>query len=263
MAERPRTHQRTGEAPTFRRAVRGRTLVVLLATLGLVAVTGGPAPHPTAAADVVASEGASAREPVDLRTSPLPQDEPELAAAVFSCELPAEDLCPLFVDLALQLEFAWQRAGYQIRLLDGAQAPSSNGTHRVTGRARADRREIELYVHWTDTVIDPVGAFAGVHRTLAHELGHVMHQSCGNETLTRWREVRSIPSDVPDRGHGHDGIAFNSVAEDFAEVAMAWLTNGEFRARSPFEGAPQQRPYPGADPTVSAALAAEFFVVCR
>lgn len=263
MSERSRTHRRTSKMLTFRRTVRGRTLVVLLATLGLVAVTGGPAPHSTAAADVVVLEGASAYELVDLRTSPLPQDEPELAAAVLSCELTAEDLCPLFVDLALELEFAWHRAGYVIRLLDGTRAPSSNGTHRVTGRARADRREIELYVHWTDTVIDPVGAFAGVHRTLAHELGHVMHQSCGDDTLTRWREARSIPSDVPDRGHGHDGLAFNSAAEDFAEVAMAWLTNGEFRARSPFESAQQQRPYPGADPKVSTELAAEFFVVCR
>jgi hypothetical protein len=115
-------------------------------------------------------------------------------------------------------------------------------------------------------VIDPVGAFRGVERSLAHELGHAMHQTCGDHVLTRWREHRSIDAEVPSHGHGHEGHAFNSVAEDFAESAMAWLTRGEFRVRSPIarstsSGVPPHGTSFAPPPEVDRD-AASLFVVC-
>jgi hypothetical protein len=170
---------------------------------------------------------------VDLLDGPLPADEPEAARQVLTCALSDAGLCDELAERLLELPFAWHRTGYTVELADGADARGC-GSYRVTGLTRAASREIVVYVHWADTVRDLDGAFRGVRRTLAHEIGHVMHQTCGEETvLEAWRTARGIPADAPLRGHGEGH--FSSVAEDFADMAMAWLTDAEFTVRSAIE----------------------------
>ncbi len=204
---------------------------------------------------------------IDLLAGSMPADEPELARARLSCLLPDEDLCTQLVELALDLDFAWHRAGYAIRMMDGSGAPAPrDGGTRITGRTRTPDRTIDLFIPWADTVRDVPAAFRSVKRTLAHELGHAMHQTCeASDPLDRWREARKIPPEVPTHGHGFEGHSFNSVAEDFADSAMAWLTRGEFRVRSPIEEKAFEPAYPGhtRPPTqVPPELAAEFFSIC-
>jgi hypothetical protein len=204
---------------------------------------------------------------IDLLAGSMPADEPELARARLSCLLPDEDLCTQLVELALDLDFVWHRAGYAIRMVDGSQAPAPrDGGTRITGRARTPDRTIDLFIPWADTVMDVPAAFRSVKRTLAHELGHAMHQTCeASDPLDRWREARKIPPEVPTHGHGFEGHSFNSVAEDFADSAMAWLTRGEFRDRSPIEEEAFEPAYPGhtRPPTqVPPELAAKFFFIC-
>lgn len=204
---------------------------------------------------------------IDLLAGSMPADEPELARARLSCLLPDEDLCTQLVELALDLDFAWHRAGYAIRMMDGSRAPAPrDGGTRITGRTRTPDRTIDLFIPWADTVRDVPAAFRSVKRTLAHELGHAMHQTCeASDPLDRWREARKIPPEVPTHGHGFEGHSFNSVAEDFADSAMAWLTRGEFRVRSPIEEKAFEPAYPGhtRPPTqVPPELAAEFFSIC-
>lgn len=202
---------------------------------------------------------------IDLLEVPLPAVERDAALEVLTCDIDTEGLCDELTELMLELPFAWHRAGYTIDLLDGAYAPERDG-YRVNGVARRSAKEIVLYIHWGDTVKSVPGAFRAVKRTLAHELGHAMHQSCDERAvLAAWREVRDIPADVPDHGHGHEGSMFYSVAEDFADTAMAWLTDGEFKVRSPIEEARFVPAYPGQTMSatdVDPALAAEFFHVC-
>jgi hypothetical protein len=204
---------------------------------------------------------------IDLLAGSMPAEEPELARALLTCLLPEEDLCTQLVDLALDLDFAWHRAGYAIRIVDGSRAPlPTDDGSRVTGRARKADRTIDLYIHWADTVRDVPAAFRSLKRTLAHELGHAMHQTCEtSDPLDRWREARSAPSEVPTHGHGFEGHSFNSIAEDFADSAMAWLTRGEFRVRSPIEKEAFRPVYPGhtrPPAQVPPELAAEFFFIC-
>jgi hypothetical protein len=236
----------------------------------LVALLVGPGPATTAAAHVATTASVletTAVEParIDLLEAPPPAEEPQAALDVLSCDLEAAGLCGELTELMLALPFAWHRAGYTVELLDGTQAPERDG-HRVTGVARRSTREIVLYIHWGQTVRSVPGAFRAVERTIAHELGHAMHQTCDEEAvLAAWREARDIPAIVPARGHGHEGSSFSSVAEDLAEHAMAWLTRGRFAVRSPIERARFRPAYPGHQmpPTdVDPALAARFFQVC-
>lgn len=167
---------------------------------------------------------------IDLREATLPADELQVACDVLTCSLPDPHLCDELTTRLLALPFAWHRTGYSVELADGAEAPMRSD-HRITGLVRAEQRHIIVFVHWADTVRDLDGAFRGIHRTLAHEIGHAMHQSCGDvTTLAAWRTARHLPPDVPLRGHA-TGL-FRSVAEDFADAAMVWLTDGEFTARS-------------------------------
>jgi hypothetical protein len=202
---------------------------------------------------------------VDLRAGPLPADEPERARGVLRCELERPGLCDSLTTLMLELPFAWHRAGYTVTLADAPPAPARGGP-QVRGAARETTREIVVYVSWADTVKEVEGAFRAVARTVAHELGHAMHQSCYEPAvLAAWREVRGTPDDVPAFGHGHDGSLFNSVAEDFAELAMAWLTDGEFVARSPGEGDRFVPAFPGqamVTTVVDPTLARAFFRTC-
>jgi hypothetical protein len=200
---------------------------------------------------------------IDLRSQPLPAEEPGLARSVLTCELEEAELCRSVVSQLIELPFAWHRAGYTVRIRDGDHAPRNGTDRRTTGLADAAAREISLFIHWTDTVVDVEGAFLGVKRTLAHELGHVMHQTCGEEVLTGWRQARSLPAAVPTRGHGPAG-QFDSVAEDFAEAAMATLTDGEFRVRSPLGVTGSEPAHPGQWRATlpPSELAAAFFVVC-
>jgi hypothetical protein len=248
---------------TIRTAVR-----VSGAIVALTACTAEPDPEPARdpAAQIAGAWPAGSDVTVDLLDGSMPTDEPELARALLTCLMPDEDLCAQLVDLALDLDFAWHRAGYAIRIVDGSRAPALDGGTRVTGRARTSDRTIELFIHWADTVRDVPAAFRGLKRTLAHELGHAMHQTCeASDPLERWREARSAGSEVPTHGHGFEGHRFNSIAEDFADSAMAWLTRGEFRVRSPIEEEAFEPAYPGQTrpPTqVPPELAAGFFFIC-
>jgi hypothetical protein len=203
------------------RTARFRRLVVLVA---LVAATS------TSPVGVTAATGQGL---VDLRSAPSPAEEPAAALDAVSCELADAERCALLLEQLLELPFAWHRTGYQLRIRDERDAPSGRrpGT-TISGRTLARRRQMQLFVNGGDRVADPVAAFRGVERSLAHELGHVMHQTCGDEVLEVWRQVRGHPDATPDRGHGHLGIGFDSVGEDFAEAAMEWLTDGAFRSRS-------------------------------
>jgi hypothetical protein len=227
--------------------------------------------EPTAATEPAAETAdawpAGSGVTIDLLAGSMPADEHELGHAHLTCVLPDEDLCTQLIDLTLDLDFAWHRAGYAIRIVDGSRAPAPpDGDTRITGRARAADRTIDLFVHWADTVVDVPAAFRSLKRTLAHELGHAMHQTCeASAPLERWRAARSAPTRVPTHGHGFEGHSFNSIAEDFADTAMAWLTRGDFRVRSPLEDEAFEPAYPGhtRPPTqVPPALAAEFFFIC-
>jgi hypothetical protein len=247
-----------------------RVAVTMLgAAMALIACAAEPEPQAATAPSAEISDAWPARSgmTIDLLAGSMPAEEPELARARLSCLLPEEDLCTQLVDLALDLDFAWHRAGYAIRIVDGSRAPlPTDDGSRVTGRARKADRTIDLYIHWADTVRDVPAAFRSLKRTLAHELGHAMHQTCEtSDPLDRWREARSAPSEVPTHGHGFEGHSFNSIAEDFADSAMAWLTRGEFRVRSPIEKEAFRPVYPGhtRPPTqVPPELAAEFFFIC-
>jgi hypothetical protein len=258
-----------GLSPESRKRRFLTPVTTLVVTVALVA---GPAePEPKVmlnpAAQIAGAWSAGSDVTIDLLAGSMPGDEPELARALLTCLLPDEDLCTQLVDLVLDLDFAWHRAGYAIRIVDGSEAPvPPNGGARITGRARAVDRTIDLFIHWADTAVDVPAAFRGLKRTLAHELGHAMHQTCAaSDPLDRWREARSAPPEVPTHGHGFEGHSFNSIAEDFADSAMAWLTRGEFRVRSPIEEAAFESAYPGhmRPPTqVPPDLAAEFFFIC-
>jgi hypothetical protein len=244
-------------------------MMVWGAIVALTAWTAEPDPEPATdpAAQIAGAWPGGSDVTVDLLAGSMPAEEPELARAVLTCVLADDDLCAQLVDLALDLDFAWHRAGYAIRIVDGSRAPAlADGGTRVTGRARAADRTIDLFIHWGDTVRDVPAAFRGVKRTLAHELGHAMHQTCeASDPLQHWREARSAASVVPTHGHGFEGRSFNSIAEDFADSAMAWLTRGEFRVRSPIEEEAFEPAYPGQTrpPTqVPPELAAEFFFIC-
>jgi hypothetical protein len=247
-----------------------RVAVTMLgAAMALIACAAEPEPQAATAPSAQISDAWPARSgmTIDLLAGSMPAEEPELARALLTCLLPEEDLCTQLVDLALDLDFAWHRAGYAIRIVDGSRAPlPTDDGSRVTGRARKADRTIDLYIHWADTVRDVPAAFRSLKRTLAHELGHAMHQTCEtSDPLDRWREARSAPSEVPTHGHGFEGHSFNSIAEDFADSAMAWLTRGEFRVRSPIEKEAFRPVYPGhtRPPTqVPPELAAEFFSIC-
>jgi hypothetical protein len=247
-----------------------RVAVTMLgAAMALIACAAEPEPQAATAPSAEISDAWPARSgmTIDLLAGSMPAEEPELARARLSCLLPDEDLCTQLVDLALDLDFAWHRAGYAIRIVDGSRAPlPTDDGSRVTGRARKADRTIDLYIHWADTVRDVPAAFRSLKRTLAHELGHAMHQTCEtSDPLDRWREARSAPSEVPTHGHGFEGHSFNSIAEDFADSARAWLTRGEFRVRSPIEKEAFRPVYPGhtRPPTqVPPELAAEFFSIC-
>jgi hypothetical protein len=249
-----------------------RVAVTMLgAAMALIGCAAEPEPEPPAATAPSAqiSDAWPARSglTIDLLAGAMPADEPELARALLTCLLPDKGLCTQLVDLALDLDFAWHRAGYAIRIVDASRAPlPTDGGTRVTGRARAADRTIDLFIHWAGTASDVPAAFRGLKRTLAHELGHAMHQTCeASDPLDRWREARSAPPEVPTHGHGFEGHSFNSIAEDFADSAMAWLTRGEFRVRSPIEEAAFEPVYPGQTrpPTqVPPELAAAFFFIC-
>jgi hypothetical protein len=219
---------------------RSRLAPMAALLLAVLVPTAEPAPipiDPAAATDVEMVQ-------VDLLDAPLPADEPEAARRVLACTLPDAELCEQLTLPLLELPFAWHRTGYTVELADGADARAS-GSYRVTGLTRAHRREVVVYIHWADTVQDLDGAFRGVRRTLAHELGHVMHQTCGDEAvLEAWRIARDIPADAPLRGHG-EGLFF-SVSEDFADMAMAWLTDAEFTVRSDIERERFRPGLPGA-----------------
>jgi hypothetical protein len=247
----------------------GTVVAMLGAAMALIACAAQPEPHAATAPSAQLSDAWLARSgmTIDLLAGSMPADEPELARALLTCRLPESDLCTQLVDLALDLDFAWHRAGYAIRIVDGSRAPlPPDGGTRITGRARKADRTIDLFIHWADTVRDVPAAFRGLKRTLAHELGHAMHQTCeASDPLGRWREARSAPSEVPAHGHGFEGHSFNSIAEDFADSAMAWLTRGEFRVRSPIEKEAFRPVYPGhtRPPTqVPPELAAAFFFIC-
>jgi hypothetical protein len=239
------------------------------AIVALTACAAEPDPEPAMIPAVQIADASPVLSDVtiDLLDGSMPADEPELARAVLTCVLPDDDLCAQLVELALDVDFAWHRAGYTIRMVDGSLAPIlEDGSARVTGRARSADRTIDLFIHWADTVRDVPAAFSGVKRTLAHELGHAMHQTCeASDPLGRWREARSARPEIPTHGHGFEGHSYNSIAEDFADSAMAWLTRGEFRVRSPIEEEAFGPVYPGhmRPPTrVPPELAAEFFFVC-
>jgi hypothetical protein len=244
-------------------------MTMLGTTVALIACAAETEPKAATepAAQIADAWPAGSAVAIDLLAGSMPADDPEVARAILTCLLPDEDLCTQLVDLAVDLDFAWHRAGYAIRIVDGSRAPiPPDGDTRITGLARKADRSIELFVHWADTVVDVPAAFRGLKRTLAHELGHAMHQTCeASAPLDRWREARSAPTKVPPHGHGFEGHSFNSIAEDFADSAMAWLTQGEFRVRSPLEQRAFEPAYPGhtRPPTqVPPALAAEFFFIC-
>jgi hypothetical protein len=198
--------------------VTPRTISTAVTMLGVTVALLAGAAEPEAATEPAAETAdtwpAGSGVTIDLLAGPMPADEPELASALLTCLLPDEDLCTQLIDFTLDLDFAWHRAGYAIRMVDGSRAPMPpEGGTRITGRARAADRTIELFIHWVDTVVDVPAAFRGLKRTLAHELGHAMHHTCeASAPLDRWRAARSAPTEVPTHGHGFEGHSFNSIA---------------------------------------------------
>jgi hypothetical protein len=198
----------------------------------------------------------------DLRTLPAPAEDVEAARAAVRCELTNEAVCTTVVDHLLSLPFAWHRTGYELVLLE---APPDRVPRRPDGdppAAAAIRqlREIQLYLPWAVNVSgDDVGAYRYVlpqlDRVVAHEVGHVFHQSCGDEAaLLAWAAARGFAPDVRLRGHGPDG--YDSVAEDLAEAAAMWLLDDGYRSRSNLDGPPL------TDADLE-ELAARFFFTCH
>lgn len=206
---------------------------------------------------------------VDLRQMPLPAEQPELSRNLIECHLDSAEMCELMTEVLLSMPVAWQHAGYRVHVDEEADPDRNCGRwSRRSGRepdgcALKQEREIWLFPSWTGMVerrmrLGLDGPVRALTRTMAHELGHVMHQSCPYEALTlaRYRHARSIGVLVPVRGHGTQGAPrFSSVAEDFAEMATVHLLpERQISSRSPLSD--------DVTPSQMDALAEEFFHIC-
>jgi hypothetical protein len=88
----------------------------------------------------------------------------------------------------------------------------------LRGLALGDERTIRLFVH-------PQTTAAELGATFAHEIGHALHQICGEAALDEWRERRALPDSVPDYVEPpHD---YDSVSEDFAEAFRQFVGYGQ------------------------------------
>lgn len=198
----------------------------------------------------------------DLRTLPAPSQDESAARATVRCELTNEAVCSAVVDHLLTLPFAWHRSGYELVLLETVpeRVPRRPDDDPPAAAANRKLREIQLYLPWAANVSgDDIGAYAyflpQLDRVVAHEVGHVFHQSCGDEVvLHTWIEERGADPNVRLRGHGPDG--YDSAAEDLAETAAVWLLDDGYRSRSSLDAPPL------TDDEL-ARLAAMFFRPCH
>jgi hypothetical protein len=231
----------------------------LLAAVTAAALTGGAVTLPEHA------EGAVRHDPMLL---PLPAHQPDQAAERIVCHLDTDASCQLVRDILLDAPFPWHHSGYTVQVAYQADRSHPCGDRSSTGRslsgcASRPNRQIWLYVSWVRHLEQ--GRRLGIDaparslvRTLAHEVGHTMHQACPRErsTLDRYRQVRGISPDAPRSGHHQvGGTWYASVTEDFAEAAALYLLPSEgYRSRSPLA------PSPTADDLER--LAGEFFRLC-
>jgi hypothetical protein len=204
---------------------------------------------------------------VDLLELPAPALQPELARSRIVCHLDTEVGCAFIESVLLSMPFAWQHSGYTIHVAyeTSRRDPCGRSGVATSGCASRWRREVWVFPAWVrhieaDRRLGLASPVAALTRTVAHEMGHVMHQSCPGErvTLDRYRYERGISPNVPLRGHvSAEGARFASVAEDFAEAASLYLRGAGDdlrRSRSPLA--------PSPDGAELDRLAPEFFRVC-
>lgn len=109
--------------------------------------------------------------------------------------------------------YPWATLGYHVEI------HPRNG--RWVGGRTDDGGVIQLYV-------EPDVTPGDVRSTFAHEIGHALHQACGERLLESWRDRRGLSPDVPlyvDPPH-----EYGSVAEDFAEAFRRYLGMGRSRS---------------------------------
>jgi hypothetical protein len=136
------------------------------------------------------------------------EDESELT---FVCDASERD-CALARTMLETFPYPWAVLDYEVVIR------SFDEDEWVRGLAIPDERRIELFVD-EDTTLEALAA------TFAHEVGHALHQICGDDILDVWRERRGIDGDVPNYvPPPHD---YDSVAEDFAEAMRQFLGFGE------------------------------------
>lgn len=134
----------------------------------------------------------------------------EAAELTFMCEA-EERACQLAHHMLETFPFPWTVLDYEVVIRD------FDDGEWIRGLAIPDERRIELYVSEDTTITDLAATFA-------HEVGHALHQICGQAALDEWRERRDLDETVPDYvDPPHD---YDSVAEDFAEAFRQFLGYG-------------------------------------
>ena len=244
---------------TTRHGSRPFRLAILATTAAILAATATP---------TLAATRPQAQPRLDLTATALPAEQPAQAASRITCLMESYHGCLYVTQVLLSLPFAWHHAGYQVVIAGDGSSPCGRASSVLTasGCALARERQVWLKTPWADRLTeeeleggfpDQAARSVALSRTMAHEMGHVMHQSCPGErrTLERYRQARAIPSSAARRGHGPIGTpAFSSVAEDFAEAAAMHLLPGGMPSRS--------RLVPVPTAAELQVLAAEFFHVC-
>lgn len=148
------------------------------------------------------------------------------SGATVDCRHPRAGVCRIVAEKVLpRLGYPWQTLGRPVTVRD--RQPEQ----WVAGAARdGDDPRIELYVGAVDP--DPPTPSADVEvdlpvevlvQVVAHEIGHVLHQRCGDRLLEQWRQARGLPADAAlhEDGSPHE---YSAVAEDFADAVAQWLT---------------------------------------
>jgi len=129
------------------------------------------------------------------------------------CETGPE-ACDLGQRAAASLPYPWDELGYVVVI-----AEPIDSWH--AGRTLSSEQRIELFV-------DEDSQVRSLTSTLAHEIGHAIHQRCNDPLLTIWSERRELPPGTPDHVEApHD---YDSAGEDFAEAFAQYLGYGPSRS---------------------------------